>query len=215
VQYWLRELQNDDKNSVLAFDNGMWGFNRGEGKLGYQAAFDLDKSSDVVEQHIIIEDGLQLFEKLHGYKARFFVPPNGPINNQLEETAAKYGIEYMSSPKLQKEALGGGKTKTHFRYVGKKNKYNQIYITRNVFFEPTPFENQVDSALRNIELAFNFNKPAVISSHRVNYIGVLHEENRTNSLKELKALLSTIIKKWPDVEFMTSTELGDVIRSSK
>ena len=214
VQYWLRELQQNDKLTRLAFDQSMWGFNRGEGKLGYQAAFDLDQASDVQEQHHIIKDGLRLFKQLHGYNARFFVPPNGPINNQLEQTAAKNGIDYMSSPKLQKEALGGGRTKTHFRYLGKKNKHQQIYITRNVFFEPTGGKDQANRALREIELAFKFKKPAVISSHRVNFIGVLDEQNRTDSLKELKNLLAYIVKKWPDVEFMTSTELGDTIRNS-
>jgi len=121
----------------------------------------------------------------------------------------------MSSPKLQKEALGGGKTKTHFRYLGKKNKHQQIYITRNVFFEPTGEANQVNNALKDIELAFDFKKPAVISSHRVNYIGVIDEHNRKKGLKELKDLLTYIVKKWPDVEFMTSTELGNIISASK
>jgi hypothetical protein len=215
VQYWLRELQRNDAHTRIAFDNGMWGFNRGEGELSYQAAFDLDQASDVDEQHHIIEDGLNLFKQLHGYAAQFFVPPNGPINNRLEKTAAENGIKYMSSPKLQKEALGGGKTKMHFRYLGKKNKHNQIYITRNVFFEPSGEKNQVNRALEEIELAFKFKKPAVISSHRVNYIGVIDESNRTNSLKELKNLLTQVLKKWPDVEFMSSTELGDVIANFK
>ena len=214
VQYWLRELQRNDRHTRIAFDYGMWGFNRGEGKLGFQAAFDLDIATDLEEQHHIIKDGLRMFKSLHGYEARFFVPPNGPINNELEKTASENGIIFMSSPKIQKEVLGGGKTKTHFRYIGKKNKYNQLYITRNIFFEPTGISNQVNSALNEIELAFRLKKPAVISSHRVNYIGVIDENNRTNSLKELKELLLKVVQKWPDVEFMTSTELGNTILNS-
>lgn len=215
VQPWMRSLQSGDKEALLAFDYGIWSYNRKEG-MGFQAAFDLEFASDLKQQKAIITDGLDLFEKLHGYKAQFFVPPNGPINNELEEVAAASGIKYMSSPKIQKEVLGEGKTKTYFRYLGKTNKFGQSYITRNAFFEPSNAEgNEVDKCLAEIELAFKFRKPAVISSHRVNYIGGLSIDNRDRSLIQLKKLLIAITTKWPQAEFMTSSELGEVIRKSK
>ena len=216
VQLWMRALQKKDEETLIAFENGMWAFNRSKGEIGYQAAFDLELASDLEEQKKIIQDGLKLFEQLHGYKASFFVPPNGPINNQLEKIAAKNGIKYMSSPKIQTEVFGNGKTKKHFRYLGKQNQDRQTYITRNAFFEPTASKiDQVDSCMKEVELAFKFKKPAVISSHRVNYIGVHDVANRKNSLKQLKKLLKKITDKWPEVEFMTSSELGRTIRKSK
>ena len=66
-----------------------------------------------------------------------------------------------------------------------------------------------------MEVAFLWRKPATISSHRVNYIGFLHSENRERSLKKLEELLSRMLKKWPDIEFMTSSELGDLIASEQ
>jgi hypothetical protein len=216
VQLWLRALQEKDKETFIAFNNRMTGFNRSGYKMSYQAAFDLEFASDLKEQKNIIQDGLKLFGQLHGYKARFFVPPNGPINNEIEKLAADKGIEYMSSPKIQTEVLGDGKTRKHFRYLGKQNQHKQIYITRNAFFEPTASRiDQINSCLREIELAFKFKKPAVISTHRVNYIGVHNEANRRNSLKQLKELLQKIKNRWPEVEFMTSSELGQTIRESK
>lgn len=213
IQTWLRDLKQGNKEALLAFEHEVWGYNSKNG-IGFQAAFDLEFASDVEQQKEIISDGLILFEKLHGYRASFFVPPNGPLNNQLELTASEGGIKFMSSPKIQHEVLGEGRTKKHFRYLGKKNKYGQLYITRNVFFEPSgTATDQVDIALKQIELAFKFKKPAVISSHRVNYIGGLEVTNRENSLKELQRLLHLIVKKWPEVEFMTSSELGAIIRN--
>ena len=176
----------------------------------------MEFKTDLKAQHNIIEDGLKLFEILHGFKARLFVPPNGPINNELEKTAADNEIKYMSSPKIQTEVFGDGKTQKHIRYIGKQNQYRQIYITRNAFFEPSASKkDSVRSCLNEIELAFKFNKPAVISSHRVNYIGVHDQANRTNSHKQLKELLGKITQKWPEVEFMTSSELGQTIKESK
>lgn len=213
VQPWLRALQQEDKEALLAFEHEVWGYNRKQG-IGFQAAFDLEYATDVEEQKKIISDGLHLFEKLHGYQARFFVPPNGPLNNQLERTAADGGIRYMSTPKIHHEVLGEGRTKRHFRYLGKRNKHNQIYITRNVFFEPSGTNSdQVDLALKQIEMAFKYRKPAVISSHRVNYIGGLKEANRIHSLTELDRLLRRIISTWPGVEFMTSSQLGELIKN--
>lgn len=211
VQAWLRALKVGDKEALLAFDHGIWGYNRKSG-IGFQAAFDLEYPKDLEAQKEVVKDGLRLFEELHCRKARFFVPPNGPLNNQLEKVAADGCIVYMSSPKIQNEPLGDGRTKKHFRYIGKQNKHGQTYITRNAFFEPSgSSRNEVNGCLAEIELAFKWKKPAVISSHRVNYIGSLASANRDNSLKQLKELLTAIMKKWPDAEFMTSSELGDII----
>lgn len=215
VQAWLRSLSNGDKEALFAFEHGFWSYDR-KGAFGFQAAFDLELAKDLVEQKAIISEGLRLFEELHGYRARFFVPPNGPINNELEKVAADGGIQYMSSPKIQLEVFGEKKTKRNFRYLGKSNNYDQIYITRNAFFEPSSAAaSEVNKCLKEIEMAFKWGKPAVISSHRVNFIGTLNKKNRDNSLKLLFELLNSIIKKWPEVEFMTSSELGEIIKKSK
>lgn len=215
IATWLRALQQRDKEALLAFDHGVWGYNRKNG-MGFQAAFDLEMPEDIAIQKNIVADGLTIFEKIHGRKARFFVPPNGPLSNQLEAIAAQGGIKYMSTPKISSEPLGNGKTKKHYRYIGKKNKYNQTYITRNAFFEPSDsLRDEVNACMAEIELAFKWKKPAVISSHRVNYIGSLDSANSANSLKQLKELLTAIMKKWPDAEFMTSSELGDIITKHK
>lgn len=54
-------------------------------------------------------------------------------------------------------------------------------------------------------------KPAIICSHRVNYVGFIDEHNRDRSLKMLGRLLGKILLKWPEVEFMTSNNLADII----
>jgi hypothetical protein len=211
IQLWLRALQSGDEEALIAFDNRVWGYNRKKG-MGFQAAFDLEQSSDLAMQKEIVKDGLGLFEKLHGVKAQFFVPPNGPLNNELEKVAADNGIIYMSSPKIQHEPLGGGQMKKHFRHIGKQNAHKQTYITRNAFFEPSgSSKDELNSCLADIELAFRWKKPAVISSHRINFIGSLDKSNRDMGLAQLNKLLTTIVKRWPDVEFMTSSELGDII----
>jgi hypothetical protein len=210
---WMRALQNGDKEALLAFNHGLWGYNNKHPfGLMFQAAFDLEQSSDLEIQKDAITSGLILFEELFGYKARFFVPPNGPFNNSLEKNAADGGIQFMSASKIQNEVLGEGKTRKKLHFLGQKNQHGQRYITRNCFFEPSqPGKDWVNSCLNDIDIAFNWKKPAIISSHRVNYIGSLTQSNRDLGNKSLKDLLTKIVARWPDVEFMSSSELGDLI----
>ena len=67
--------------------------------------------------------------------------------------------------------------------------------------------------MSEISSAFLWKHPAVICSHRVNFIGGLNEKNRDQNLLFLKKLLSEIVKLWPDVEFMSSNQLGNLIQS--
>ena len=225
VQRWLHTLRKGNKSTLLAFDCGVTGIYNGindEPIPEFQAAFDIDTVEDLPYQKEVIKTGLDLFEHLYGYRSKYFVPTNGPFNNSLEKDLHEAGIRYINTGKKQREPLGNGQYKVNTRYLGCKNQYGQLYLTRNCFFEPSACGDEVPEnydwlnyCLKEIEIAFRWHKPATISSHRVNYIGYLHPENREKGLKALSQLIGEIIKRWPDVEFMTSVELGDLIASTQ
>jgi len=56
---------------------------------------------------------------------------------------------------------------------------------------------------------------AVISSHRINYIGSLDPINRDRGLKQLGHLLSGTVRRWSEVEFVASVEIGNLTETSK
>lgn len=220
VMEWLRGLRAGLSNTLYAFENYFTGVPpliANESRVDYQAAFDLQNKQDISYHKEVINDGLGLFEKTFGYKASYFVPPNGPYNSQLDQMLSKSGVRYINGAKIRKEPQGNGKTSTRFHYLGQQTTTGLTYLTRNALFEPAnrSRQNWVDTCLSDISIAFKWHKPAIISTHRVNYMGVLDERNRTNGLHQLKQLLSAILKKWPDVEFMTSNELGDLIRKKQ
>ena len=222
VQRWMKLLQEGNETLRIAFEYGVSTLPReinGEELTDLRAAFDIDTQNDLKYLEKVIDTGLDEFESLFGYKSTFFIPTNGPFNNNLEGLLSKKGVKYIGTGKVQQEPLGEGKYKKHFRYLGKKNRLGQMYLTRNCFFEPISEEfpkerDWVASCLKEIEIAFNCHKPATISSHRVNYMGTINPENRAEGLKKLDQLLGAIIKKWPDVEFITSMELGDIINGN-
>jgi hypothetical protein len=122
----------------------------------------------------------------------------------------------MLASKIQIEPQGNGEKRKIFHWLGQQNMYSQRYITRNCFFEPClKGKDWVISCLSEIGIAFRWHKPAVISSHRVNYIGVHDKLNRDKGLHQLTLLLKSILKRWPDVEFFTSDQLGDLLANEK
>ena len=83
-------------------------------------------------------------------------------------------------------------------------------------FEPSrePNFDWINECMVEMAIAFRWGKPAIINSHRVNFMGTLSEENRTNGLNLLSGLLKAMLQKWPDIEFMCSDELGDYMIST-
>jgi hypothetical protein len=65
--------------------------------------------------------------------------------------------------------------------------------------------------MKEIEAAFNLNKIAIISSHRVNFCGFISEKNRKNGLEALDTLLKMIKKVFPDVEFVSAEDLVNLM----
>jgi hypothetical protein len=215
VRLWLKALQKGNKKVLAAFENKMWGISTaGDPGVGteLQAAFDVLDEEDLLYQGSVISSGLKLFRELFGYNSLCFVPPNGPFNSDLEAVCHREGIRYITTPKIHREPLPGGRKAIRFHWLGKKSKWGITYLTRNCYFEPSqPGKDWVDSCLSDISAAFRWKKPAIISSHRVNYIGAIHISNRINGLSQLQILLNRIMRYWPDVRFVTSAELGEMI----
>jgi hypothetical protein len=211
VKNWMNALSSNNQESLTAFNKGFWSYNPNQStsKTGsFQAAFDLMEMGDLPFQEQIIEDGIELFKKIFKKSPLLFTPSNGIMSSKLEKTLHANGIKLINAAYIQNEPLGNDSYKRKFYYQGKKNNLEQIYITRNCTFEPSyNFSDSVTDCLYQIETAFKYHKPAIISSHRVNYIGNLNLKNRDNGLKYLTILLKSIKSKWPEVEFATTSDL--------
>jgi len=188
----------------------------GYSTISYTAAFDFWEFTENSKFELIIEDGLNNFEEVFGFRSVHFNPPGGREHPIIHGFLAKNGIKYIDTPWIKKEHLGNQKYRTVINYSGKRNNLNMIYQVRNVVFEPT--ENRgldwVAYTLKQIETAFYWNRPAIISSHRVNYCGHISEKNRSIGLSALKSVLKEVVRKWPDIEFMSSVDALDFMSGS-
>ncbi len=217
ISRWMNDLRNNSKDTHLFFDKKMFGisshlsnYKRGS----YLAAFDGGPKEINFDRRHILHEGLLMFEKIFNYNSKTFIAPNYIWDKEIEKILYDNNINYIQSSSVQRVSKDfGSKQKLIRHYTGKRNNFGQYYMVRNCHFEPAQNQNidWVDSCLSDIKIAFSCFKPAIISSHRVNYIGCINERNRSKNLSYLKQLLKKIITKWPDVEFMSSDQLGDLI----
>lgn len=214
VERWLTALQNNSKEAHFAFENGFFGISKTiskEGNPSFMAALDYDNDEGKKISLQSVKEAVSLFEEIFGYNSKSFIAPNYFWDSEIEKELKSQNISYLQGSIVQKTPTGGH---VH-HYLGQKSNFDQIYLTRNVIFEPASLGSKdwVNSALKEINNAFNLNKPAIVSTHRLAFIGSIFEENRTNNLKMIDELFNKIIKRWPDVEFMHSAELGDLIKN--
>jgi hypothetical protein len=211
VQLWMQKLLEGDKNLRLAFDLGYTSVNVAgipEVAKQFRQEFYYIKEEHKEFLKRSIKEGLELFELLFGYRPIAFVPPNGIFNPELETSLADSGIKFLQTGYWEPIYYTNGKVGHHMNFFGQKSKSGLRYFIRNGAFEPTDESYKgIGITMSQIEAAFRWQKPALIVTHRVNYVGGIEKENRAQGLKELKLLLDTIVKKWPDVEFMSSATM--------
>lgn len=183
--------------------------------VGWTAAFSFNDPEEIQTFPEILKTGTDAFESVFGYRSESFTPPAQQFPKVLEKTLRDYGIKNLDKPFTHKRHLGNGKYKRTFNFLGSNKKTGLNTIVRNVVFEPTNGNiNHVEKALQQISAAFTLGKPANISSHRVNYCGLIDEKNRKKGLSALEELLRRIVEKWPDVEFVSTIELGKLIEEN-
>lgn len=165
----------------------------------------------------ILEEGLRLFEAVYGYKSTYFTPPSFSIHQSLFQTLKDNGIQFLDLALWRKEHQGNGVYKKSLNYIGKKTTEGINIMVRNCVFEPTEDRgiDWVAHTMKQIKTAFRWNKPAIISSHRVNFCGHIDPQNREKGLASLKLLLQEIVKKWPNIEFMAADELATYLKNKK
>ena len=185
--------------------------------ISYTAAFDFQKFSENDAFPSIIDDGLKAFENVFGYTASHFTPSVYNVHSSHFNQLKNLGINYIDLAMFQKEHQGLNNYKLKFNYLGKKTNDGLLTFVRNIVFEPTDNRgiDWVAFTLKQIEAAFRWNRPAIISSHRVNFCGHIDPNNRSIGITALSMLLKKIVKHWPDVEFMAANELGNLISSEK
>ncbi len=221
---WLAELSTGNKELLKAFELESFGIPYKpllfqKQKKNLQAALDRYYIAGEIEfQKQWIKDSAEIFKSTFGYYSKSFIAPAYIWHNDLYSDLVDSNVKSLQGIKLQYEPKNklSSDYNRKLHYTGEIDKNSGlIYTTRNAFFEPAsaPDKDWVSATLKGIDDAFKKNKPAIIGSHRINYIGSLNEQNRINNLNMLQTILNKIVLKYPKVEFISSAELADIIKT--
>lgn len=221
VDLWMESLRGGDKVFLDAFDyrtfaaNPKASFSKGKNIM---AALDFTTAEGKQNKREVLEDGYRLFTELLGFKSKSFIAPCYIWDSSLENDLRKMGVDYLQGSKFQNipntDSPNYGRK---YHYTSQRNAAGQYYFVRNGLFEPVLNKNidWVTECLKSISNAFLWGRPAIIGSHRLNFIGYIHPENRQRHLEMLGELLKKIVQRWPEVEFVNSSDLGDIISGIK
>lgn len=211
VQMWMN-LLNENKAIQDAFDYEVFAlsFNNSNSiKMPFLASFMKLESTNNFEK--IISSGIEEFERFFGFTPKSFIAPVYIWDQEIEELISHYKINSVQGLYFRNNYVDyeDPKPKKIKRSYNKYSNSGQLQLVRNCFFEPSTSENLdwVGECLQDVETAFFWNRPAIICSHRINFVGGMLEKNRNKNLTEFEKLVKEIVKKWPDVIFVSSDEV--------
>ncbi|KYP15122.1 hypothetical protein, partial [Flavihumibacter sp. CACIAM 22H1] len=215
TNWWLDYLKNAVPIFKTAFGESFFmisgGYQREKGFGGIGASFDLANSSEIKSHIETALDGLRTFERIFKQKASCFIAPSLLFNSGMEPALSTAGIKLVDVARFRTEPVGEGKYKKRLHYMGQKAAAGCHYFSRNAVFEPDYYgaKDEVETCLQQVKQAFDRKQPAVISNHRVCFMGGIKTENRDFGLKALDKLFRTILTKWPDAEFVPLSALAE------
>lgn len=221
VKKWLSALREGHPSTMLAFQLGTWGLTwQADASIDtyYMGAFDSGLEDDLAEYGTIISEGLGLFNEIMGYPSKSFIATTYTWSPRIEPVLVDNGVKYIQSTVAQKIPVNDKKIVVRRRcFQGSKSKAGLVRLTRNCYFEPSisPGFDWIGDCMNRMENAFKWKKAANICAHRLNFIGSIDSSNTDKNIPMLKKLLAEIVKRWPDVEFVSSDQLGDIITEQK
>lgn len=209
VPFWIKALKEGNRDLRKAFEYGYVSLEVPgvpDPVSGFRAEFFF--SNEEQKEFLVraIEESVTIFKSIFGFVPANFVPGNGFFHPDFDKTLVENGVKFLNV--MHRTPYPGLNGKMNYiRYVSGQKGLGITFYVRNCAFEPTDegYSN-TESTMRQISAAFRWGKPAIISTHRVNFVGGNDPTNREQGLTELTRLLKGILKKWPEVEFLSSAD---------
>lgn len=208
---WMKALQSKNEAVLTSFEQQTT--YSGKADYSFMEAYDWDSPEDIKEHQTTIAEGLKIFKEHFGYTSKSFIAPCYNWDTKLETFLAEQGIDWIQGLRSQLQPTGVFDEYQAIRHSFGQEQNGLRFNIRNCFFEPSmlPQKDWVTSCLAQIQAAFLFSKPAVICSHRINFVGYINPKNGERGLTDLNLLLKAIVKKWPEAKFITTDELSNYI----
>lgn len=218
---WINDLKNRNLKTLIGFENNFFGkglTTSSSSRSHYLATYHATTNHEQELMDLNLQKGLSEFSELFGFLSKTFIASNYTWSSKIHKTLSDNKVIGIQGQRVQLDPnFKLNKLKKIRHYTGEKNNFNQIYTVRNSVFEPySDFKSDwVEKTMRDIDNAFFWKTPSIIVTHRVNYVSTMSMKNKERNLNLLDLLLKKIIKKYPNVEFLSSDELADEINKNR
>lgn len=181
--------------------------------IKFSESFAFEKVEQTTHHEEVITDGLRKFKEVYGYDSITFTPPGQEFFTENYGLMESMGVRGFQKGRHVKRINKLGKVFIEKAVTDVLSGQNHVSIVRNATFEPIHGTgvDWISFAAKQVDAAFFWNKPAIISSHRVNFCGHIDEDNRKLGLAQLKSLLMRVVARHPDVEFIALDDLTKTI----
>ena len=171
----------------------------------------LSSEEILAEHNEVVGKAAILFRDLFNHDTLSTIAPCSFWTDKTEKAWSSHGIRYIQTEGYR--LIGSCNKERVYKdpkiiRFGSKNRYGQTYLVRNVMYEPVHGKNEEvcwEETVRSFRQAL----PAVISTHRYNYID--NEMLSRRSLNGLDDLLKRIDGNYPSRRYLASPELGECL----
>ncbi len=227
---YLRDLRESDLAALISAKGRSWyvwmilysSGNKSDGQY-YDHFSEWSSGLPPEQQKEDIESGIAIFESVFGRKPRSAIAPSYIWQFRTERFLNNCEVRIIQGKNrqyrvnhLKKISDLVDKKIVNRLWLTEMGDYNPIlglrYLSRNVDFEPSSDPMSVTKAYEQILEAWKRDQPAIISTHRSNYVG-LDVKTIDNNLKQLRHLLQRIQSDHPQAVYLTDWEVAQLYES--
>ena len=200
---WLRALRQGTEDARRAFDQ------QSPVCEAVAASSEYDPSEPLEIRRRNLEGAVRRFRSLFGRDAASLCPPDYRWDVEVEEEAVKHGVTIFQG---RSERTAGAMPRVrHFlgRFRFPHFEGRRFFMPPRIAFEPGAAPEEiarvgVDAAHRGIRAAWSREQPAIVSTHRANYVQ-LDPARGAAGLERLRELLTRLAE--DGATFLTDAEV--------
>ncbi len=216
VEQWMKDLGKLAKVRI-ACENGFFAVKTDKGVAYLHGHSSLSET----DYHHMVDrtlDGIELFAEVFKKRPRCFTACNYVWPQQMEEPLQEAGINSIHTQCRHLDSnFISGRYRKRSHVSGQRSVHGPVFAVRNIHFEPFQCNDDsiVEFVVSKINQVFSWGGAAIMTTHRVNYVGGMDYRHRDRSLKLLERLLNTVVALHPSVEFVSASRLHSIMTSTR
>lgn len=166
----------------------------------------------VEEIQLAVAEETAAWQLIFGQSTRVVVPPTFVWTREVEAAWVAAGIKVIITPGRRytyRDMAGLPAAEAGELHNGQIAAGEACYLVRDIYFEPER-GHTAEQALEQASRRFLYGRPALLETHRSNFIG--SESEFLESLARMDELLCAARRRWPGLTFLSPEALARIYR---